>query len=507
MKNQYRTGDQALVRQINLSIVFNRLWTNAPLSRAQLAGVTGLNKTTISSLVHELLTKGFVREAGQRSSHGGRPATLLELNPRAGCMVGVEIGGDFISAILTNFRAEIEWRHYESTESGQDHQATIERTKSIIQDAIHMADRLELPPLGIGVGVPGLVDLDTGVIVFAPNLEWHDVPLRAMLAEYLPFPILVDNDANLSALGEYYFGTARGIGTFIHIAINVGLGGGVFLNGQPFRGVGGYAGEFGHMTVQEDGLPCKCGSFGCWETVVSSAAVINRARAAVKEHPHSRILELAHGQMERITLPVVIKAAEEADKAGNWGSVSQGMRQSIKERLATKVDWKKMLRYFVRTSQRADKRSTPRRLNKRFPKIHPGKRVRRQAKIAISIDQSGSVDDGMLAAFYSELDNLAQFAEFTVIPFDTQVATDKVYVWKKGERRKAERVLCGGTCFDAPTRYVNEGKFDGHIVLTDMCAPKPIASKCQRMWLTTTEYARNPYFSTNEVVVAIDRKS
>ena len=314
MKNQFRTGDQSLVRQINLSIVFNQLWTNAPLSRAQLAGVTGLNKTTISSLVHELLTKGFVREAGQRSSHGGRPATLLELNPRAGCMVGVEIGGDFISAILTNFRAEIEWRHYESTESGQDHQATIERTKSIIQDAIHMADRLELPPLGIGVGVPGLVDLDTGVIVFAPNLEWHDVPLRAMLAEYLPFPILVDNDANLSALGEYYFGTARGIGTFIHIAINVGLGGGVFLNGQPFRGVGGYAGEFGHMTVQEDGLPCKCGSFGCWETVVSSAAVINRARAAVEEYPHSRILELAHGQMERITLPVVIKAAEEADE-------------------------------------------------------------------------------------------------------------------------------------------------------------------------------------------------
>ena len=200
------------------------------------------------------------------------------------------------------------------------------------------------------------------------------------------------------------------------------------------------------------------------------------------------------------------KAAEEADKAGNWGSVSQSMRKAIKERLATKVDWKKMLRYFVRTSQRADKRSTPRRLNKRFPKIHPGKRVRRQAKIAISIDQSGSVDDGMLTAFYSELDNLAQFAEFTVIPFDTQVATDKVYVWTKGERRKAERVLCGGTCFDAPTRYVNEGKFDGHIVLTDMCAPKPIASKCQRMWMTTSEYARSPYFSTSEIVVAIDRK-
>ena len=200
------------------------------------------------------------------------------------------------------------------------------------------------------------------------------------------------------------------------------------------------------------------------------------------------------------------KAAEEADKAGSWGSVSSSMRKTIKERLATKVDWKKMLRYFVRTSQRADKRTTPRKLNRRFPRIHPGKRVRRQAKIAISIDQSGSVDDGMLAAFYSELDNLAQFAEFTVIPFDTEVAKDKVYVWKKGERRVAERVLHGGTCFDAPTKFVNDGKFDGHIVLTDMMAPKPIASKCQRMWMTTAEYARNPYFTTSEVVVSIDRK-
>ena len=164
------------------------------------------------------------------------------------------------------------------------------------------------------------------------------------------------------------------------------------------------------------------------------------------------------------------------------GLCFQSMRKTIKERLQTKVDWKKMLRYFVRTSQRADKRSTPRRLNKRFPKIHPGKRVRRQAKIAISIDQSGSVDDGMLAAFYSELDNLAQFAEFTVIPFDTEVAKDKVYVWKKGERRKAERVLHGGTCFDAPTRYVNEGKFDGHIISYRYVCPQAdclkVASVC-----------------------------
>jgi len=200
----------------------------------------------------------------------------------------------------------------------------------------------------------------------------------------------------------------------------------------------------------------------------------------------------------------VKQAAEEAQKSRNWGSVSSSMRQDILDRIQTKVDWRKVLRYFVKTSQRADKRSTPRRLNKRYPRIHPGKRVRRQAKIAISIDQSGSVDDQMLAAFFSELNKLAEIAEFTVVPFDTEVAVDKVYTWKKGQNKKTERVLQGGTCFNAPTKYVNQGNFDGHIVLTDLCAPKPIASKCQRMWMTTKAHASRPYFSTNERIVAID---
>ncbi|HHZ94662.1 MAG TPA: hypothetical protein EYN67_03680 [Flavobacteriales bacterium] len=198
------------------------------------------------------------------------------------------------------------------------------------------------------------------------------------------------------------------------------------------------------------------------------------------------------------------KAAEEAEKARNWGTVSSSMRQDILDRIQTKIDWRKVLRYFVKTSQRADKRSTPRRLNKRYPRIHPGKRVRRQAKIAISIDQSGSVDDQMLAAFFSELNKLAEIAEFTVIPFDTVVAESKIYTWKKGQSKKTERVMRGGTCFNAPTKYVNERGFDGHIVLTDLCAPKPVASKCQRMWMTTATYAARPYFSTNERIIAID---
>lgn len=198
------------------------------------------------------------------------------------------------------------------------------------------------------------------------------------------------------------------------------------------------------------------------------------------------------------------QAVNEAQSRG-WGTVGSSCRKEIMERISTKVDWRKVLRWFVKCSQRSNKRSTPRRLNKRYPYVHPGRKVERLANVAISIDQSGSVSDEMLAAFYSELNNLAGLATFTVIPFDTAVAEDKVYVWRKGEKRKRERVLYGGTCFDAPTDYVNkQGGFDGHIVLTDMCAPKPKASKCPRLWMTDSRNGRNPYFKTSERIVIVD---
>jgi len=198
------------------------------------------------------------------------------------------------------------------------------------------------------------------------------------------------------------------------------------------------------------------------------------------------------------------KAASEASSSNGWGSVSSEVRRDIMDRLTTKVDWRKVLRYFIKTSQKAAKKSSIKHINRRYPYIHAGRKTSRTAKIAISIDQSGSVDDGMLNAFFSELNKLAKYAEFTVIPFDDRVFEEKVYNWKKGESRKWERVLCGGTDFDAPTDYVNSRSFDGHIVLTDLCAPRPKSSKCQRMWMTTEYYAQHPYFSTNEKIISID---
>ena len=199
------------------------------------------------------------------------------------------------------------------------------------------------------------------------------------------------------------------------------------------------------------------------------------------------------------------EAAKDATKQG-WGSVGSDMRKEIMDRLTTTVDWRKTLRYFIKTSTRSSKVSSIKRINRRYPRIHAGRKVKRTARIAVAVDQSGSVSDQMLAAFFTELDGLAQLAEFTVIPFDTEVDESLVYVWKKGQRRKWERVKCGGTDFNPPTEYVNKNNFDGMIVLTDMEASKPIACKGQRMWMTTKHYEAHPYFkpASTERIIAID---
>ncbi|MCS5595232.1 MAG: VWA-like domain-containing protein [Porticoccaceae bacterium] len=214
----------------------------------------------------------------------------------------------------------------------------------------------------------------------------------------------------------------------------------------------------------------------------------------------------AANQMAKERLKQSMKdAAQEASQSSKgWGSMSGEVKQEILKRLETKVDWKKVLRYFIKTSQRASRRSSIKRINKRYAYIHPGKKTLRQAKIAIAIDQSGSVSDDMLSSFFGELNNLAKLAEFTVVPFDTEVIDSNVYIWKKGQNKKAQRVMCGGTDFNAPTDYVNDHSFDGVIILTDMEAPKPKRCKAQRMWLTDRRGAARPYFKTNERVIAID---
>jgi len=196
---------------------------------------------------------------------------------------------------------------------------------------------------------------------------------------------------------------------------------------------------------------------------------------------------------------ILQKAANEANKKGSseaWGHVSAEMREKIMASLKPQINWKSVLRQFIQASQKANKRNSVMRINRRKPYVRPGKRQKYVANICVAVDMSGSVDDDLLCKFFAEIDGLAKHATFTVAPFDTKVLEEHTYVQEKGRRGPKERVYCGGTCFQAPTDYVNEHKeFDALIVLTDLEAATPGPSRVRRLWLTNEQHAGSAYFN------------
>ncbi len=316
-RRRYRTGDQALVREINLSLIMRRLFEHESLSRASLADVTGLNKSTVSSLVQELIDMGFVHEIGLSSTGVGRPSVILALNPSAGYIVSCELGVDFISVLCANFGAEVIWRAKEHTRGHRSQAAIIDRVVELLHSAVRMGSEACAACgglLGIAVGVPGLVEQSTGTLLFAPNLKWENVPVSDILSAAFPgIPIFVDNEANMAALGENLFGAATGYDEVLYISAGVGVGGAVVRNGQLARGSTGFASEFGHMTIDPDGEPCNCGNRGCWETLVSQAAVFRRIQAAAAAGQTTILQQMTGGDWERLTVPMVIEAARMGD--------------------------------------------------------------------------------------------------------------------------------------------------------------------------------------------------
>jgi len=293
----------------------NHLRKKAPVSRAGLAQATGLNKTTVSSLVDELLQRQFVREIGFVTGAKGHPAIMLDLNPAAGFIVGCEIGVDFILLVCTNFAPEIIWRHEEHTDPSMGQHAILDRARALINEAIQRGYLEYGTLLGIGVGVAALIDQSTGTMLYAPNLGWKDsFPIRALLQESFPHaPLIVDNEANIAALGEHYFGVAQDHDEVLYISAGVGLGGGIVHAGQVFSGVAGVGAEFGHMTMDPDGELCSCGNFGCWETQVSQRALFRHIQQSFAQGETGILFQLTSGGVDPLTVPMIVDAARAGD--------------------------------------------------------------------------------------------------------------------------------------------------------------------------------------------------
>ncbi len=276
-----RPTDQADVRRHNAGLVLAAV-THGPVSRAEVAGLTGLTRATVGSIVDELLVAGLVTEQGTRAPRGvGRPGTDLALDPSGGAGVGVEINVDGLSCVVVDLTGEV--RHRVTRPGDQRGRATgtvLRSAARLVDDALRAAEAAGLTVRGIGVAVPGLVDLDAQVLRIAPNLGWSDVPVleRMRSASRLTWPgASLDNEANLAALGELWSGDHGDTDSFVLVNGDVGVGAGVVLEGRLHRGTRGFGGELGHLTVAPDGPECRCGARGCLEQVAGLDWILRRA--------------------------------------------------------------------------------------------------------------------------------------------------------------------------------------------------------------------------------------
>jgi len=247
-----------------------------PLSRAEIAARLELSPAAVTSITRKLLTDGLVSEGGPRTPQAGRPSIPLALVPGAAHAIGVQIAREHVTLVLTRLDATtVRATTYPFDPEGP---APLRGLTELIRAEVEYAATSGLPLLGVGVAVPGVVEPETGTLRMSMRLGWTGMPLAALLREALGLPVLVDNDISAVTAAERLYGPGANCADFLLVAIGQGIGLGMVLDGAPYRGAAGAAGELGHVPVSADGAVCGCGNRGCLETQVSTEALLARAR-------------------------------------------------------------------------------------------------------------------------------------------------------------------------------------------------------------------------------------
>jgi predicted NBD/HSP70 family sugar kinase len=323
-------ANQRAVRRHNLGIVLRHVVERGARSRATIAVETGLNKSTVSSLVTELIELGLLVERGtQRTGSVGRPGLVVDIAGTGAAGVGLEVNVDYLAARATDLAGAERHRVLEAADNrGRAPGEVLDRLCVLAKTALEDLAAQGVTPVGITVALPGLVDAATGTLLVAPNLRWEDLPVVDALAERLgaELPLAADNEANLAAVAELREGAGRGLRDFVHVSGEVGIGAGVILGGELFRGAHGFGGEFGHMTVEPEGLACACGSRGCLETRAGLEALLDAAGEAAA--PGATAAESVAGLAARADAGE--RAAVDAlDAAGHWLGVALGSTANL----------------------------------------------------------------------------------------------------------------------------------------------------------------------------------
>ncbi|MFF2131252.1 ROK family protein [Streptomyces olivochromogenes] len=270
------------MRRRNLSRVMHSVSAEGPLSRAAVASRIGLTRAAVSTLVDELIRSGLLEELGpERPGRVGRPGSALAVSGHGPAGIGAEVGVDHLAVCAVDLRGDVRARAVRhGTNRGRPPEPVLQELTALVRQVVAEAEREGLWPAGLAVAVPGLVARDDRTVVRAPNLDWRDTDLGALLPGDLS--LTVDNEANFGGLAELWLGDATPR-DFLHVSAEIGIGAAVVVDGRLLRGTRGFAGELGHVPVWPDGPPCPCGGRGCLEQYAGEEAVLRAAGLEPRE--------------------------------------------------------------------------------------------------------------------------------------------------------------------------------------------------------------------------------
>ena len=305
---QLRTGSLESLRERNRLRVIDALRTRGAISRADIARQTGLSRSTVSSLVGDLQAAGLVVErvaesAAPASPQGGRPPVLVALDQSAGAVVGLDFGHDSLRVAIADLSYAILAETYAELEVDTAAQDALDTAARLVGELIDEAGVERDRVLAAGMGLPGPIERESGV-VHSPILpSWVGLNPANEMEERLELPVHLDNDANVGALGESTFGVGRGTHVMAYLRLSAGIGAGLVINGRPFRGARGIAGEIGHVLVDPQGPICRCGNRGCLETFVAGPALcelLRRSHGPLTVHDLLRLAEEGDAGCQRV---------------------------------------------------------------------------------------------------------------------------------------------------------------------------------------------------------------
>ena len=307
--------DKHVMAMANRHNILDCILNEAPINKTAIARRVGLSVPSVMKTVDRFIEQGLVRSVGKGQSSGGKPPELLEPIADAYYAVGVDVGRIQLKAVLVDLAGNIISRKSIPTGNTLPEPALIERICVLVDRLLSdlHTDRNKL--LGIGVGMPGLIDAENGFVIFSPDFSWEGVPLRAMFSERLPYHVLVENANMAMARGEFAMGAGRGAENALYINIGHGIGGAFVQSREVYRGSSGTSGEIGHITVDKDGPLCPCGNTGCLEAMASGEAIARQARDLIARNVRTRILEMAGYDLQKVDAKVVFDAARSGDEA------------------------------------------------------------------------------------------------------------------------------------------------------------------------------------------------